>query len=123
MEGVMRKGLTLLEALVVVAILGVLLGLLLPAVQKVREQAALQQGLNNLRQIVLATHGYSDAHKGQLPAMSPKVRYTTFVALLPHLEHRRLYDWFLIWDAYWEDPELAALYQREQALDTLPVFL
>lgn len=69
-----REGMTLLELLVVIAILGVLIGLLLPAIQSVREAAIRTQSINNQRQIALAMQGYA-AVQGKLPPLEGTLDY------------------------------------------------
>ncbi len=100
-----RHAFTLIELLVVIAIIGVLIALLLPAVQKVRAAAHRIQCANNLKQLSLAAHGYHDANQ-VFPAGlhqftvtgSPgpgRSAITVFAYLLPYVEQQGL---FQAWD-------------------------
>jgi prepilin-type N-terminal cleavage/methylation domain-containing protein len=102
----MRKGLTLVETLVVIAIMAVLVGLLIPAVHKVRESARLVESFNNLRQITLGLHHLGETNMGKLPGSVRGERpyqQDTLVELLPYLESGNLYKAF-IGEAFWTPP-------------------
>jgi prepilin-type N-terminal cleavage/methylation domain-containing protein len=101
-SGRLRAGFTLVELLVVIGIIGLLVGLTLPAIQAVRESARRTACQNNLRQLALATFGHEAAHgylvgplfRG-LPT-EPDYRGDAglFVQLLPYLEQQNLYNQF-----------------------------
>ncbi len=90
-----RPGLSLLELLVVLAVVGVLFALLLPAIQAAREAARRASCASKLRQIGIALHAYSDKH-GCYPFSSLSWTtggpWDTLVFLLPYVEQRELYN-------------------------------
>lgn len=93
-----RQGFTLVELLVVIAIIGILIALLLPAVQAAREAARRMKCTNNLKQLALACHNYHDSHK-VFPALGMRGmggnaghNYSGFIGLLPYIEQTALYD-------------------------------
>ncbi len=93
-----KLGFTLVELLVVIAIIGILVGLLLPAVQSAREAARRMQCSNNLKQIGLAFHNYESAFKSfpnswyAGPPVPPYNIHSGLVGLLPFIEQGPLYD-------------------------------
>src|SRR2546423_1916938 len=81
-------GFTLVELLVVIAIIGVLLALLLPAVQRARESANRTHCANNLKQIGLAVHLYHDQNNVLPPARTSDTGVSWAVILLPYIEQQ-----------------------------------
>lgn len=88
-----RKGFTLVELLVVIAIIGVLVALLLPAIQAARESARRTQCANNLKQLALACLNYESANKTFPVGGASKGNMLSFHAyILPYIEETALYD-------------------------------
>jgi prepilin-type N-terminal cleavage/methylation domain-containing protein len=85
-------GFTLVELLVVIAIIGILIAILLPAVQAAREAARRMQCQNNLKQMGLAVHTFSDAKSGVPPIAIQSARGSVFCMLLPFMEQTALYE-------------------------------
>jgi len=89
-----RRAFTLVELLVVIAIIGILVALLLPAVQAAREAARRSQCQNNLKQLGLALQNYHEVYR-QFPAGAVVENNLSWnVYLLPYLEQQPLYDLF-----------------------------
>ena len=93
-----RVAFTLVELLVVIAIIGVLVSLLLPAVQQAREAARRMQCSNNLKQVALALHNVESAQgafpPGGVTSSTGSYGHSWWMETLPYLEQQNVYDQF-----------------------------
>ncbi|MCR9119263.1 MAG: DUF1559 domain-containing protein, partial [bacterium] len=122
MERKERSGFTLVELLVVIAIIGVLIALLLPAVQAAREAARRSSCSNKLKQIALATHNYHDVNRkfpyGFSESDPGHPNRTCWVQLmLPFMEQNNMYQQFTAYTGTWIMDVPAVV--RDAQLDTL----
>ena len=85
-----RTGFTATNLLVVIAIIGFLIGLLLPAIQKVREAANRTTSINNLKQLALAAHSYHDTNGCFAPGVDAN-GFSTVAYFLPYIEQNLLF--------------------------------
>jgi prepilin-type N-terminal cleavage/methylation domain-containing protein len=126
-------GFTLIELLVVIAIIGVLVGLMLPAIQKIREAAARTSCLSKMRQIGIACHNHQDSHGSFPPGMGSVGNWptqgsangTAFFHLLPFIEAQPEYEATRTTNAtqdyyYWATGGSGAAYPRPLKLLQCP---
>ena len=102
-----RQAFSLIELLAVIAIISVLIGLLLPAVQRVREAANRTSCASNLKQLGLAMHHYESMH-GRLPPNKLGEHQATWaVLILPHIEQQNLYAQWNLNRYYYQQSDVA----------------
>lgn len=118
-----RYGFTLVELLVVIAIIGILMGLLLPAVQMAREAARRSSCANKLKQLGLAVHNFANVKKEQFPMLGEAEEgghWTAF--LLPYIEQQNVYDALTFgstdWarNAGWQNPSITSTNRIERQI-------
>jgi prepilin-type N-terminal cleavage/methylation domain-containing protein len=97
--GIGRRGFTLVELLVVIAIIGILVALLLPAIQAAREAARRTECANNMKQIGLAVHNFHDTYDGLPPLLLGRRRPSFWAVILPFMEQQNVWEQVLLTDS------------------------
>jgi prepilin-type N-terminal cleavage/methylation domain-containing protein/prepilin-type processing-associated H-X9-DG protein len=106
-----RGGFTLVELLVVISIIGILVGLLLPAVQAARESARRVQCLNNLKQQSLAVHSFQSVNGFFPPSRITEHKPTWMVLILPQMEQENFYLQWTPAKCFYDHPEATCTLQ------------
>jgi prepilin-type N-terminal cleavage/methylation domain-containing protein/prepilin-type processing-associated H-X9-DG protein len=120
----LRRGFTIVELLVVIAIIGLLVGLLLPAIQAARETARRSQCGNNLKQFGLGMHGYHDA-RGVLPLGTSYwqcINVSWLPIIWPHIELSELASRFRYNQNFSDWPNAGAASQRLPLTIPVPLY-
>jgi prepilin-type N-terminal cleavage/methylation domain-containing protein/prepilin-type processing-associated H-X9-DG protein len=124
-----RKAFTLVELLVVIAIIGVLVALLLPAVQAAREAARRTQCINNMRQLTIGVHNFHDvnlvfpASQDQwINSKNATIGCSWLTRIMPFIEQKAVYDRYNF-DAAWDDVTTNAVPQTGVITTKIKMFL
>src|SRR5947209_3354786 len=102
-----RRGFTLLELLVVMAIIAILVAMIFPAVQQVREAGSRSQCANHLKQIALALHAYETDYRCLPPSRLDNLGATWAVLLFPYLEQSSIYGTWDLAKNYYQQTAVA----------------